>query len=555
MDWQKNILIVAIFAVCLLLFLRFQDFDGHTPIATNTTSSNSSSSAGAIPNFSSQTSVTNNVKSETSIIAPNLINVKTDSLLVTIDPYGGDIISVSLPEHYASLENPDKPFKLLERTENHFYVAQSGLVGINGTDTAESRPTFSFDSTQYELSENENNLVVDLVLHQNDVKIIKRFTFTRGEYAINVEYIVQNKSQNTWSAKLYGRIVRDGKTHDEVNQYHTKKNMFQLNPFLGVATSTNEENYKKLTFDDINKTSLTFNHQGGWISLVQHYFVSAWIPSKENQNQYTIQKIPNSEYYSLAFETQDILIATNQEGSVRATFYAGPKDTVKLESLSPYLDLTVDYGMLWWISKPLFALMKFIHQFLGNWGLAIIGLTLIVKLVFYKLSKTSYVSMAKMKKLQPKLAELKERYGEDRQRFSQEMMKLYKTEKVNPLGGCLPLLIQMPVFMALYFVLMEAVELRHAPFFGWITDLSVKDPLFILPILYGISQWITMKFSPQPPDPMQAKIMQMLPFVFTFMFLFFPSGLVLYWLTNNILQIIQQQIITKQIEKADAKAK
>lgn len=552
MDWQKNILIVAILAVALLLVIRYKEFsDAQTPIAATTNSSASSSSvAAAINNIESSQPVTGQptLTTATSTATANLIDIKTDSLLVKIDPKGGDIVAVSLPRHYASLKTPDEPFVLLDNRKDHIYIAQSGLVGINGTDSATGRPVFSSKQTTYELTANDEKLVVDLTLQQDQINITKRFTFTRGEYLIGVEYLIQNQSSNTWSAKLFGRIIRDNKSF-------TKVSALEMAPFLGAATTTTEENYKKLTFDDIAKEPLTFNRQAGWVSLVQHYFISAWVPSPETQNQYTIQKLKNSELYSLGFETQDLLVAAGQEGKFQAGFYAGPKDTEKLESITPYLDLTVDYGWLWWIAKPLFALMKFIHQFLGNWGLAIIGLTLIVKLVFYKLSKASYVSMAKMKKLQPKLAELKERYGEDRQRFSQEMMKLYKTEKVNPLGGCLPLLIQMPVFIALYWVLMESVELRHSPFYLWIEDLSRMDPYFVLPVLYGISQFITMKFSPQPPDPMQAKIMQMLPFVFTFMFLWFPSGLVLYWLTNNILQIIQQQIITKQIEKADAKLK
>jgi YidC/Oxa1 family membrane protein insertase len=549
MDWQKNILIVAMLAISLLLAIRYKEFsDTHTPISsTNTSSANSSSVAASINNIES-TQATERISDNTNqAVTSRLIDIKTDSLLVKIDTKGGDIVSVSLPRHYAKLNTPEEPFVLLDNRDSHIYIAQSGLVGINGTDSTAGRPIFSSAETSYELKTNDQQLIVDLTLQQDQVKITKRFTFTRGEYLINVEYLIQNQSSNTWSAKLFGRIIRDNKSF-------TKVSALEMNPFLGAATSTIEENYKKLTFDDIAKEPLSFNRQAGWVSLVQHYFISAWIPSAESQNQYTIQKIKDTELYSLGFETQDLLVAAGEDGKIKASFYAGPKDTDKLKAIAPNLNLTVDYGWLWWIAIPLFWLLQKIHFFVGNWGLAIIGLTLFVKIIFYKLSEASYVSMAKMKKLQPKLAELKERYGDDRQRFSQEMMKLYKTEKVNPFGGCLPLLIQMPVFIALYWVLMESVELRHSPFYLWIDDLSRMDPYFVLPVLYGISQFITMKFSPQPPDPMQAKIMQMLPFVFTFMFLWFPSGLVLYWLTNNILQIIQQQIITRKIEKADAKA-
>lgn len=547
MDWQKNILIVAILAVSLLLVTRYKEFsDLHAPQITETAAGSSSSVV------STTTSTQATASTETNL--PNtqqskIIQIKTDSLNVSIDTLGGDIVAVTLPKHSVSLDQPDQPFVLLEQRKDHTYITQSGLFGINGTNGVDgSKPVFSVDKDLYELTENQNELVVDLVYHQGDVKITKQFTFKKGEYQIGLKYIIDNQSDNTWSAKFFARIIHDGKRL-------TKVSALEMNPFLGVATTNNDENYKKYHLDDIAEDgAVTFTHQNGWISLVQHYFISAWIPNPESIIQYSIRQDKSSLLYVLGFETPDLVIPAKQQQSVDAIFYAGPKDTDKLKTIAPYLNLTVDYGWLWWIAIPLFWLLKHIYLLVGNWGLAIIGLTFVVKLAFYRLSKSSYMSMAKMKKLQPKLADLKERYGEDRQRFSQEMMKLYKTEKVNPLGGCLPLLIQMPVFIALYWVLMESVELRHSPFFLWIEDLSRMDPYFVLPVLYGISQWVTMKFSPQPPDPMQARIMQMLPFIFTFMFLWFPSGLVLYWLTNNILQIFQQYIITKEIEKKDAKA-
>jgi YidC/Oxa1 family membrane protein insertase len=287
--------------------------------------------------------------------------------------------------------------------------------------------------------------------------------------------------------------------------------------------------------------------------MVQHYFISAWIPDANTTNTYRLGKSSNSNLYILGFTSNAIEIAPSSKSSIKSSFYAGPKDTEKLEKISPHLDLTVDYGWLWMIAKPLFWLLKSIHGFVGNWGLAIIGLTFAVKAVFFHLSATSYKSMAKMRKLAPKMQEIKERYGDDRQKMSQETMKLYQTEKVNPLGGCLPMLIQMPVFLALYWVLQESVELRHAPFFLWIADLSIKDPFFVLPIIYGITMWFMQKLNPQPADPMQARIMQMLPLVFTFMFLWFPAGLVLYWVTNNSLSMLQQYIITKQIDNTSHK--
>lgn len=552
MDWQKNLLIAAILAVLMMLFIRWHQFKEQHPQPTaNISSSEVSSSvpevsvANDIPTASQQTALSQEQKIE--IAQHNLIQVKTDSLNVTINPLGGDIASVSLPRYFAKLNTPDQPYVLLDNRDNHTYISQSGLIGINGTDTAQGgRPLFTTSETNYVLKDGDQELRVDLTLQQGETRITKRFTFNRGDYLIGVEYIIDNQSTSPWTAQLYGQIKRD-------SQNFIKVSALEMNPYLGAAITTPEENYKKITFQNIAKNEFQTSKQGGWVAMVQHYFISAWIPDEKSLNQYHLRKLGDKDLYLLGFTSQPLTIAPASQGSIKASFYAGPKDTEKLEKISPHLDLTVDYGWLWWVAKPLFALMKLIHGWVGNWGLAIIGLTLSVKLLFFYLSATSYKSMAKMRKLQPKMAELKERCGDDRQKFSQEMMKLYKTEKVNPFGGCLPLIIQMPVFLALYWVLMESVELRQAPFFGWILDLSVKDPYFVLPIIYGATMWGMQKLNPQPTDPMQAKVMGMLPFVFTFMFLWFPAGLVLYWVTNNSLSIIQQYIITRQIEKADSK--
>ncbi|ACE84210.1 membrane protein insertase YidC [Cellvibrio japonicus] len=552
MDWQKNLLLAAIAAVILMLFIRWNHFQeqlpqhqaGNTP-AGSSIAAIAPDSNGDIPSAVPTASDTPQATADSSKV--ELIQVKTDNLLVTINPLGGDIASVSLPRHFAKLNTPDEPFVLLDNRNNHTYVSQSGLIGTNGTDTAQGRPLFNSSSTSYELKEGSDGLVVDLTLQQGAVNITKRFSFKRGDYLIGVEYLIDNQAETPWSAQLYGQIKRD-------SQNFVKVSALEMNPYLGAAITTSEENYKKIHFEDIAKQTFETSRQGGWVAMVQHYFISAWIPDASSQVNYKLRKLGDQDLYLLGFTTQPVVVEPGSKGVIKASFYAGPKDTERLEEISPYLDLTVDYGWLWWIAKPLFAFLKFIHGFLGNWGLAIIGLTLSVKLLFFPLSAASYRSMAKMRKLQPKLLELKERYGEDRQKFSQEMMKLYKTEQVNPFGGCLPLLIQMPVFIALYWVLMESVELRHAPFFGWIEDLSRMDPYFVLPIIYGATMWIMQKLNPQPTDPMQARIMNMLPFVFTFMFLWFPAGLVLYWVTNNLLSIAQQYVITRQIERADSKA-
>jgi YidC/Oxa1 family membrane protein insertase len=548
MDWQKNILIAAILAVLFMLAIRWNGYqEEHAAVAASSVAA-TQTSAPAVTNVSdipAPTATTSAPETNAPVIASTaIIKVATDSLLVNIDPVGGDIVKVSLPRHLIDIKNPDTPFVLIENRADHIYSAQSGLVGANATDTAKGRPTFSVEKTEYTLENSQDKLTVDLSLQQDQVKITKRFTFTRGQYLIGVEYLIDNQSADKWSGQLFGRIVRDSKSF-------TKTNALMMSAYLGGAVTTKEENYKKVTFDDLRKAPFETSEQGGWVSLVQHYFISAWIPDPSTTNSFKLNQLGTNDIFLFGFTGNTVEVAPNSQGVIKANFYAGPKDTEELEKISPHLELTVDYGFLWMIGEPLFWLLKFIHSYLGNWGLAIIGLTVIVKALFFHLSAASYRSMAKMKKLAPKMAEMKERYGDDRQKMSQEMMKLYKDEKVNPLGGCLPMLIQMPVFLALYWVLMESVELRHAPFYGWINDLSVMDPYYVLPLIYGVTMWFMQKLNPQPTDPMQARVMQMLPLVFTFMFLWFPAGLVLYWVTNNILTIAQQYVITKQIENAD----
>lgn len=550
MDWQKNILIAAILAVLFALAIRWNSYQEQhavtaptTVVATESTTAPAATKVSDIPAPAATASTPETAAP--AAVSTALIKVATDSLLINIDPVGGDIVRVALPRHLVDIKKADTPFELINNRPDHIYSAQSGLVGANATDTAKGRPTFSVEKTEYTLENGQDKLTVDLSLQQYQVKITKRFTFTRGQYLIGVEYLIDNQSANNWSGQLFGRIVRDSKSF-------TKTNALMMSAYLGGAITTKEENYKKVKFDDLKKAPFETTEQGGWVSLVQHYFISAWIPDANTTNTFKLNQLGKDDIYLFGFTGSTVEVAPNSQGVLKASFYAGPKDTEVLAKVSPHLELTVDYGFLWMIGEPLFWLLKFIHTYLGNWGLAIIGLTLIVKGLFFHLSAASYKSMAKMKKLAPKMADMKERYGDDRQKMSQEMMKLYKDEKVNPLGGCLPMLIQMPVFLALYWVLMESVELRHAPFYGWINDLSVMDPYYVLPLIYGVTMWFMQKLNPQPTDPMQARIMQMLPLVFTFMFLWFPAGLVLYWVTNNILTIAQQYYITKQIENADA---
>ena len=471
-----------------------------------------------------------------------LIEVVTDVTRLLINPKGGDIVYVELLDIYKDLKSKE-PFVLLSNEANRIYEAQSGLIGKNGTDKAAQRPLFSASQTQYSLAEGEPQLYVDLNFQQGDVAITKRFTFKRGDHAIDVEYIINNQSSQAWSGAMFGQVKRDNHQPPKTGAG------FGVSPFLGAAITTQDENYKKYDLNELaelpadkRRTEIT----GGWVAMVQHYFVSAWVPPQESNNLFTLRR--QGEFNFLTFQTSEFVVPAGEKLNVKAVFYTGPKDVDRLEELAPHLDLTVDYGWLWWIAKPLFHLLDFIHGIIGNWGWSIVVLTLIIKAFFFYPSAISYRSMAKMRKLQPMMADLKERYGDDRQKMSGELMKIYKKEKVNPMAGCLPMLIQMPVFISLYWMLMESVELRHAPFLGYIKDLSVMDPYFILPVLMGATMFIQQKLQPTPPDPMQAKIMQFLPIIFTVMFLFFPAGLVVYWVVNNALSILQQWLIVRQID-------
>ncbi len=470
------------------------------------------------------------------------IIVRTDVLDVTIDLNGGDIVRVALPAYPANIDTPDIPFVLVDPRNS--YSAQSGLIGPNGIDKSGNRPLYQSRLDRYELAD-DDILIVNLTLpDDSNVQIIKQFTFRRGDYLVDVKYIVRNQSHNDVSVALFSQIKRDGQ-----GPYNENTNSMGLRPFVGGATRTDDELYSKLNFDDIADEGYTGKLEGGYMALVQHYFVSAWIPVGEGIFSYRARKLKNQDIYLLGFTTPLMTISPGTSGEIGAQYYAGPKDQYRLEEIAAGLDLTVDYGFLWWLAQPLFYLLTLIHGVTNNWGVAIILLTVIVKTLLFPLSAASFRSMAKMRKLQPEMARLKERFGDDKQQFSQAMMELYKKEGANPLGGCFPILLQMPVFLALYWTLMESVELRQAPFFLWIYDLSVMDPYFVLPILMGASMFLTQMMQPEPPDPTQAKVMKMMPIMFTFFFLWFPSGLVLYWLVNNILSVLQQWFVTRQVEK------
>lgn len=471
----------------------------------------------------------------------DLISVVTDVLQVEINPKGGEIVSVRLPEYPRSNEYKDIPFTLLENSNNRTFVAQSGLLGRDGVDK-DGGALYQVAKTSYQLADDADTLEVVLTTTTDKAEVAKVFTFTRGQYLMDVRYQVRNTSQEPWQGVFYAQLKRDGSPDP------SQSTSMGMAAYLGAALTTSEERYMKVKFDDLEEAKFKQVEEGGWAAILQHYFVSAWIPAQDQQHTYNGRYVRGN--YIFGFYDNAVTVAPGETANIGAQLYAGPKIQDRLEEIAENLNLVIDYGILWWLAQPLFWLLDLIHDYVGNWGVAIILLTVLIKLSFFKLSAMSYRSMANMRKVAPKMAKIKERYGDNREKLGQEMMKLYKTEKINPLSGCLPILVQMPVFIALYWVLMESVELRQAPFFLWIEDLSIKDPFFVLPLLMGASMFIQMRLNPTPPDPMQARVMQLMPVIFTVFFLWFPAGLVLYWVVNNVLSIAQQYVITKQIENS-----
>lgn len=548
MDFRRYFLWGALFISGYLLFLQWsQDYGPQSTqsVAQSTQTDTNSQVSDDLP--LAPQSTTNNANAEipqnvTTVTPGKLIEVTTDTLRVAINPVGGDLVKAALLNYKKELGQPDS-FVILEDNTERTYITQSGLIGKNGPDAStEGRPVYQSEQTSYTLTDSEDTLDVNLYYTDaKGVKYTKTFRFTKGKYRIRQLITVDNASADTWSGNLFAQIKRDN------SEDPSQASGMGLQPYLGGAISDEENKYNKISFSDMEEDPVRRATTQGWVAILQHYFVSAWIP--EQGQKVTLQARTNNGFNIIGFTGSAVEVAPGKQGTLASTFYVGPKLQDQLEETAANLDLTVDYGWLWWLAKPLFWLLTAIQSVVINWGVAIILIVVCVKAIFFKLSAASYRSMAKMRKFAPEIAKLKDQYGDDRQKMSQEMMSLYKKEKINPLGGCLPILVQMPVFLSLYWVLMESVELRHAPFFLWINDLSAMDPFFVLPILMGISMFAQQLLNPTPPDPMQARIMKIMPIAFTVFFLWFPSGLVLYWVCNNTLSIIQQYIITKRIEK------
>ena len=552
MNLQRNIILIAIGVIVWMLIVRWSNFEGQQEIQAiqNQPQSQLEMPRVSAANYPADTALPTLVEDldeqpTLAVSSKQLISVSTDVLDVVIDPLGGDIVEVRLLDHLTKMEQDGgEPITLLQRSNYAEYIAQSGLIGGNATDTAAGRPLFTSLKNNYQLYEGENSLDVDLVYKQNGVEIIKRFEFSTSDYRIGVRYIINNFTPEPWSSTFYGQIRRD--SHSP--QFGATGGM-QMQPFLGAALREPDKNYSKYSLPDLEDGPVKASIEGGWLAFSQHYFISAWVPPQSEQNRYTLKKQSNSDIYLLAFTGEKIKVGPGTIGEYKVDFYVGPKDQPVLEELADYLDLTVDYGWLWMVAKPIFAVMKYIQSLVGNWGWSIILLTVFIKILLYPLSAAGLKSMGRMRKLQPEMVRIKELYGDDRQKAAQETMALYKKHKVNPAGGCFPMLLQMPVFIALFWVLSESVEIRHSPWIGWIQDLSSKDPMFILPLVMGASMLLMQKLQPAPTDPMQARVFQLMPVGFTFICLWFPAGLVLYWTVNNLLSILQQWVVNKQIAK------
>jgi YidC/Oxa1 family membrane protein insertase len=551
MDTRRLILVLIFTFSSFMLWESWQKYNQPKP-AANAVATTTPGSAAPTPSVSLQPGSTGSAAPVVSAaaIAPvgETFIVSTDLLKATISAQGGDLVELELLR-YKEHGNKDKNFFLFEA--KHQYMAQSGLIG-EGLPT--HRSIFKRVEGPTELAEGANELKIRLEADAADgVKVTKILTFKRGSYLVDVAWEIANGSAKAFAPHAYFQLQR--------NDVAPEGETMMVSTFTGPAVYTDAEKYQKIAFGDIasDKAKFAKTADNGWLAMVQHYFVSAWVPKDKTPREYYMRKLEGGNSFQAGLIVPVAEIAPGAKGETSVSLYAGPQEQAALKELSPGLDLVVDYGWLTVVAAPIFWDLQAIHGIVGNWGWAIIVLTVILKGIFFPLSAASYKSMAKMKLLTPRLTQLKERFGDDKQRLNQEMMKMYQTEKVNPLGGCLPILVQIPVFIALYWVLLGAVEMRDAPWTMWIHDLASPDPYFILPVIMIISMFVQTKLNPTPPDPIQAKVMMAMPLIFGVMFLWFPAGLVLYWVVNNILSIAQQWQITRMIESGgkaanDAKA-
>lgn len=541
---RKLIIYILLGVVAFALWEAWQrDYSQIQPNPTVSTRESMAVTATSSAHLSTTVPEVTALLSATATQDSQIITVKTDLLAVAIDIVGGNIVRTSLLQ-YPEIVYQTKPVQILSDSSIRYYIAQSGLISSRGPDLPDKPASYSTTQKSYILEPTQNSLKVKLLWSNQGVTVTKVFTFTRNRYDIAVDYEIGNRSNQAWSGQFYANIKR--------MEFDSQKGLFQFSTYTGAAISSAEKPYEKVSFSDIEDATkkqqgILRNSQGGWVAMQQRYFLSAWIPEQEKNYQYFSRA--SNGIYTIGLSDNSIVVPVNGQTTIHSILYIGPEITENLAPLARGLDLTVDYGWLWVLSVGFFWILKNLYKLVGNWGWAIILVTLFIKVVFYKLSESSCRSMAKMRELMPKMQALKERYADDRQKLHQATMELYKQEKINPLnfGGCLPMLIQIPFFIALYYVLIGAVELRQSPFIFWIHDLSARDPYYVLPILMGLSMFLQQRLSPSSPDPTQAKMMMFMPVIFTLFFLNFPSGLVLYWLVSNLLSILQQWYINRKL--------
>ena len=557
MDNQRLFLFVAL---SLVLMFLWQAWEGNKRKDATVSSApiTTASSPATSPIPLSSTPSTNNVAASAAATASTSqqpipvaalalksaqrVRVVSDLFVAEIDTAGGDLRRLDLTKYPVATDKPNEPFQLFNDTLPNLFIAQTGVVG-SSSPAPDSDALFSSDNTEYRLADGTDSIDVRLNwTHPDGITVVKTYTFHRNSYLVDVKVDVSNNSGKEWKGRVYRQLQRT--KVGEVGQSSF------VNTYMGGVVSSERNKYDKVKFENMAEWKpLDSFYKGGWAAMLQHYFFGAWIPPQDQANHYYTNVLDQTRYI-VGMMTEELAIAPGASTTQTARLYAGPKDQHHLKDVAPNLELVVDYGVLTIIAQPLFWLLDFFYRMIGNWGWAIVCLTIVIKLMFYKLSQTSYKSMAHMRRVQPKMQALRERYADDKQRMSQGLMDLYKKEKINPLGGCLPMVVQIPVFIALYWVLLESVELRQADFIFWIHDLASKDPFYVLPVLMGVSMFIQQKLNPPVPDPIQQKVMMALPFVFLFFFAFFPSGLVLYWVVNNVLSIAQQWYITRSIERA-----
>ena len=539
MDTQRLILILALSLVSMMLWQAWQQDYGSTAAGAGNRDLAAPVEDPGIPQLKPD-----------EVNAPDLpdmahaagadgtvVTVETDVLRLKIDQ-GGTIVFAELPDYPVSPDAQDQPFVLLDNSDSLYHVIQGGIVGAAAPT---HKDIFSAERRSYTLGTGQQTLEVPLRWQGADgVTVTKVFGFERGSYRIYVRYLVENGSGNAWEGRQYTQIKRDDPSREGRRLIYT---------YTGAVLSSPDNRYEKISFDDMEDQDADAQISNGWAAMIQHYFLTAILPADTGAAYRYYTRAFSSRYYSIGSVSPALRLAPGQQGELAGYVYIGPKVQSVLETLADKLELTVDYGMLWFLAKPLFWCLERLYGLTGNWGWAIILVTVLLKLLFYHLSAAGYRSMANMRRVQPRLMAIRERHKDDRARLNQAMMQIYKEEKINPFGGCFPILIQIPVFLALYWVLLESVELRQADFIFWLNDLSDKDPFYVLPIIMGVTMLVQQKLNPAPMDPMQEKVMKALPFVFTIFFAFFPSGLVLYWVTNNVLSIAQQWLIMRNLEK------